>query len=75
MQRLIDANECPCRNCEKSYCSLNCNKFYDWLENPAEVAPVAHGHWKLRFGDLECSECGHTGYETPYCAYCGAKMY
>ncbi len=54
----------------------------------ADVAPVVHGHWVVRFeGPYKrrkcyCSHCGkHNGIggivknqEKPYCPNCGAKM-
>lgn len=48
----------------------------------ADVAPVVHGHWKLRDdGSGTCSECGFTqknvwDYDNwqNYCGVCGADM-
>lgn len=54
----------------------------------ADVAPVVHGHWVVRFDGpykrrrCYCSHCGkHNGVggiaqnqEKPYCPNCGAKM-
>lgn len=48
----------------------------------ADVAPELHAHWvhylpALGAGDVQsrCSNCGRTAdVETPYCAWCGAKM-
>ena len=48
---------------------------------PAEdVAPVRHGEWLHKNGEMYCSVCGGEAlmdevyYESPYCPDCGAKM-
>ena len=62
----------------------------EYVENlpSADVAPVVHGRWIVRFGGpynrrrCYCSHCGkHNGVggiaknqEKPYCPNCGAKM-
>ena len=47
----------------------------------ADVQEVKRGYWKsqkssgfYRLADYECSICGYDNDETPYCAFCGAKM-
>lgn len=52
----------------------------------ADVAPVVHAHWKVRFDNpyrrrrCYCSNCkkhsgiGGNSQEKPYCPNCGAKM-
>ena len=47
----------------------------------ADVQEVKHGYWKsqkqggfYRLADYECSICGYDNDETPYCAFCGARM-
>ena len=46
----------------------------------ADVAPVVHGEWIHKNGEMYCSECGEEAlmdevyYESPYCPDCGAKM-
>ena len=46
----------------------------------ADVAPVVHGEWIHKNGELYCSVCGGEAlmdevyYESPYCPDCGAKM-
>lgn len=57
--RLIDAEKCPCKNCEISYCYENCNKYYEWLNGCAyDVEKVV---MNLRC-DTNCSNC------SPCCA-------
>lgn len=46
----------------------------------ADVAPVIHGEWIHKNGEMYCSVCGSEAlmdevyYESPYCPDCGAKM-
>lgn len=46
----------------------------------ADVAPVRHGEWIHKNGEMYCSVCGGEAlmdevyYESPYCPDCGAKM-
>ena len=46
----------------------------------ADVAPVVHGEWIRKNGELYCSVCGNEAlmdevyYKSPYCPDCGAKM-
>lgn len=49
----------------------------------ADVQPVRHGRWVIRYGDGhtekaltggECSECGFVNTATKYCPNCGARM-
>ena len=46
----------------------------------ADVAPVVHGEWIHKNGEMYCSVCGGEAlmdevyYESPYCPDCGAKM-
>lgn len=52
----------------------------------ADVAPIVHGRWIEKSGDLYCSECGHQipdcagnatvifASDNRFCYYCGAKM-
>ena len=51
------------------------------LEVPAaDVAPVVHGEWLHKNGEMYCSVCGSEAlmdevyYKSPYCPDCGAKM-
>lgn len=45
---------------------------------PADVEPVRHGRWVDIWGNYTCSECEYmwedSGYKTPFCPICGAKM-
>ena len=46
----------------------------------ADVAPVIHGEWIHKNGEIYCSVCGGEAlmdevyYKSPYCPDCGAKM-
>ena len=46
----------------------------------ADVAPVIHGKWIHKNGEMYCSVCGSEAlmdevyYESPYCPDCGAIM-
>ena len=46
----------------------------------ADVAPVRHGEWIHKNGEMYCSVCGGEAlmdevyYKSPYCPDCGAKM-
>ena len=44
----------------------------------ADVEPVRHGWWVDIWGNYTCSECEYmwedSGYKTPFCPECGAKM-
>lgn len=46
----------------------------------ADVAPVVHGEWIHKNGEMYCSVCGSEAlmdevyYESPYCPDCGARM-
>ena len=46
----------------------------------ADVAPVVHGEWIHKNGEMYCSVCGSEAlmdevyYKSPYCPDCGAKM-
>ena len=46
----------------------------------ADVAPVIHGEWIRKNGEMYCSVCGGEAlmdevyYKSPYCPDCGAKM-
>ena len=46
----------------------------------ADVAPVVHGKWIHKNGEMYCSICGSEAlmdevyYKSPYCPDCGAKM-
>ena len=46
----------------------------------ADVAPVVHGEWIHKNGEMYCSVCGNEAlmdevyYESPYCPDCGACM-
>ena len=46
----------------------------------ADVAPVVHGEWLHKNGEMYCSVCGSEAlmdevyYKSPYCPDCGAKM-
>lgn len=44
----------------------------------ADVEPVRHGRWVDIWGNYTCSECEYmwedSGYKTPFCPICGAKM-
>jgi hypothetical protein len=51
------------------------------LEAPsADVAPVVHGEWIHKNGEMYCSACGSEAlmdevyYKSPYCPECGAIM-
>lgn len=50
-------------------------------EAPIEdVAPIVHGEWIHKNGEMHCSVCGSEAlmdeiyYKSPYCPDCGAKM-
>lgn len=44
----------------------------------ADVEQVRHGRWVDIWGNYTCSECEYmwedSGYKTPFCPICGAKM-
>ena len=46
----------------------------------ADVAPVRHGEWLHKNGEMRCSVCDSKAlmdevyYKSPYCPDCGAKM-
>ena len=46
----------------------------------ADVAPVVHGEWIHKNGEIYCSVCGGEAlmdevyYKSPYCPDCGARM-
>lgn len=44
----------------------------------ADVEPVRHGRWVDIWCNYTCSECEYmwedSGYKTPFCPICGAKM-
>lgn len=46
----------------------------------ADVAPVVHGEWIHKNGEMYCSICNSEAlmdevyYESPYCPDCGARM-
>ena len=81
-----------CDFCNQLYSDETCEPAdCDWLrmlEEDADVAPVMHGHWVVRFDGpykrrrCYCSHCGkHNGVggiaqnqEKPYCPNCGARM-
>lgn len=81
-----------CDFCNQLYSDEPCEPVdCDWLrmlEEDADVAPVMHGHWVVRFDGpykrrrCYCSHCGkHNGVggiaqnqEKPYCPNCGARM-
>lgn len=81
-----------CDFCNQLYSDEPCEPAdCDWLrmlEEDADVAPVMHGHWVVRFDGpykrrrCYCSHCGkHNGVggiaqnqEKPYCPNCGARM-
>ena len=81
-----------CDFCNQLYSDEPCEPAdCDWLrmlEEDADVAPVMHGHWVVRFDGpykrRRCyrSHCGkHNGVggiaqnqEKPYCPNCGARM-
>ena len=61
----------------------NYNFYHSIVENApaADVAPVVHGEWKYYTIGVssyhECSICGEnspSGFRTPHCPWCGAKM-
>ena len=42
---------------------------------PADVAPVRHGHWKKEYGHYKCLLCnGFDDFADNYCPNCGARM-
>ena len=58
---------------------------YIWETPPADVAPVVHGKWKIKwdaerdpkryFVRIVCTNCGLiTGTKSKYCPNCGARM-
>lgn len=66
-KRMIDANECPCLNCDtKDYdCYTgHCEEFTRWRLSPVDAVPVAHGKWEITEDDylslveMKCSVCG-----------------
>lgn len=81
-----------CDFCNQLYSDEPCEPAdCDWLrmlEEDADVAPVMHGHWVVRFDGpykrrrCYCSHCGkHNGVggiaqnqEKLYCPNCGARM-
>lgn len=81
-----------CDFCNQLYSDEPCEPAdCDWLrmlEEDADVAPVMHGHWVVRFDGpykrrrCYCSHCGkHNGVggiaqnqEKPYCPNCGARI-
>ena len=88
MAEYVDKEEycekhCRCSNeyCDRQSCPI-------WKAPAADVAPVVHGRWVVRFDGpykrrrCYCSHCGkHSGVggiaqnqEKPYCPNCGAKM-
>ena len=88
-KRLIDANTCPCLNCDtKDYdCYTGyCEEFTRWRLSPVDAVEVVHGRWIEKQeaipwceDDAEvytvCSVCeSYSPGESNYCPNCGAKM-
>lgn len=52
----------------------------DYNTVAADVAPIVHGEWIHKNGEMYCSVCGSEAlmdevyYKSPYCPDCGAKM-
>ena len=70
---------------DRTWSMDNCDvmdQMFDYVEKvpAADVAPVIHGGWIHKNGEIYCSVCDSEAlmdevyYESSYCPDCGAKM-